>query len=152
MLFRSAGVAAPQLGELVAGADTIVVPVLPSHIDIDAAFDFIDTLKRLKQVRAGKPRIAVVINRVRANATIYQQVERFLDRARLAVVARLRDTQNYVRAGQAGLGVHDLGDMHAASDREQWAPLLGWIERRPEQEFLPPATGSGPLRGAYALS
>ncbi len=148
----AAGVAATQLPELVARADTIVVPVLPSHIDIDAAFDFIDALKGLKEVKAGKPRIAVVINRVRANATIYQQVERFLDRARLAVVARLRDTQNYVRAGQAGLGVHDLGDAHAAPDREQWAPLLGWIERRPEHEFAPRALGSGLPRRAYAFS
>ncbi|NIR28083.1 MAG: AAA family ATPase [Gammaproteobacteria bacterium] len=148
----AAGVAVPQLAELVTRADSIVVPVLPSHIDIDAAFDFIDALSRMKQVRAGKPRIAVVINRVRANATIYQQIERFLDRARLAVVARLRDTQEYVRAGQAGLGVHELGGRHAAPDREQWAPLLGWIEKRPEQEFSSRAVASGPARGAYALS
>lgn len=147
----AAGVSAPQLTELVARADTVIVPVLPSHIDIDAAFDFIDALRGLKQVRTGAPRIAVVINRVRANTTVYQQIERFLDRARLAVVARLRDTQNYVRAGQAGLGVHELDERHAAPDQEQWAPLLGWIEKRPEQEFSPRAVDSDLPRRAYAL-
>lgn len=146
-----AGVRGPELAELVRRADTVVVPVLPSHIDIDAALDFIEMLRGMKRVQGGKTRIAVVINRVRANTTMFQQMERFVGRVRLPVVARLRDTQNYVRAGQAGVGIHELGELQAQPDRDQWAPLLAWIERRPERDFSTPAARAGHLRRAYAV-
>lgn len=146
-----ASIRAPELRELVRGTDTIVVPVLPSHIDIDAALDFMDVLQATKHVRSGNPRVAVVVNRVRMSGLVVRQLERFLGRVRAPVVARLRDARNYVRAGQGGAGIHELEEPRSQRDREQWAPLLSWIEGRPERDFAPPTEVSGPPERAFAV-
>jgi chromosome partitioning protein len=49
------------------------------------------------------------------------------------IVATIRDSQNYVRAAQLGVGVHEMKSYVAQEDVEQWGPLTEWLEtpRRP---------------------
>jgi chromosome partitioning protein len=49
-------------------------------------------------------RIGVVANRVKRNTLIYQSLMRFLETLRIPVIATLRDSQNYVRAAEMGVG------------------------------------------------
>ncbi|MCP5150841.1 MAG: ParA family protein [Ectothiorhodospiraceae bacterium] len=126
-----AGVRAANLIDLVRKADNIVVPVLPSHIDIDAVSAFLDDLAALEPVRLGQTKVAVVANRVRTRNVVFKDLERFLRHVRFPFVTRLRDSQNYVRATERGLGIHDLDRRATRLDRDQWGPLLAWIEDRP---------------------
>ena len=44
-----------------------------------------------------------------------------------------REAQNYIRAYQRGLGVHELPPYLAWPDWEQWDPLLEWLDSRRSQ-------------------
>jgi chromosome partitioning protein len=129
ILDAPAGVQGYQLIELMRDIDTLLIPVLPSPIDIHAASRFIQDLLLVAKVRTRNIRVGVVANRVRENTKVYQALENFLNSLHIPFVARLRDTQNYVRAAEAGLGVHDLQRSSAAQDQQQWEALIRWLEQ-----------------------
>jgi len=123
-----AGVDDIQLQNFVRQANTIIIPVLPSPIDIHAATHFIQSLLLVGKVRQHGVRVGVVANRVKQNTQVYQSLQRFLDTLKLPLITTLRDTQHYVRAAERGIGVHELWDKRANIDREQWQPLWQWLE------------------------
>lgn len=125
-----AGVDELQLQTFVRQADAILIPVLPSPIDIHAATRFIETLLLAGKVRQYGVRVGVVANRVKQNTRIYQSLQRFLNTLKLPLITTLRDTQHYVRAAERGIGVNDLWDKRADIDREQWQPLWYWLEEK----------------------
>jgi chromosome partitioning protein len=121
----------PQnLPEIVRNADAIIVPVLPSDIDIHACSKCISDLLLIAKVRRDENRIGVVANRVRKNTLIYQSLMRFLDTLHIPVIATIRDSQNYVRAAELGIGVHEMKPYLVAQDLEQWVPLLSWLRAK----------------------
>jgi chromosome partitioning protein len=44
-------------------------------------------------------------------------------------VATIRDSQNYVRAAELGIGVHEMKSYIAQADVEQWEPLIEWLNK-----------------------
>ncbi len=130
VLDAPAGVQGHQLIELIREVDTILIPVLPSPIDIHAASRFIKDLLLVAKVRARNIRVGVIANRVRENTRVYQSLEKFVGSLNIPFVARLRDTQNYVRAAEIGVGVHDLKRTGANQDQRQWEALIRWVEQR----------------------
>ncbi len=123
-----AAVAGHQLVDMVKRVDTILIPVQPSPIDIQAAADFVRDLLLEGKVRAMDVRVGVVANRVRTNTRIYASLQRFLASLRLPFLTSLRDTQNYVKAADQGVGIHELADRSVSKDVEQWEPLVRWLE------------------------
>ena len=99
-----AAVPAQEMPEMTKSADAIIVPVLPSDIDIHACSKCIADLLLIAKVRRDENRIGVVANRVKRNTVIYQSLMRFLETLRIPVIATLRDSQNYVRAAEQGVG------------------------------------------------
>ena len=119
-----------ELTSLVRHVETIVVPVLPSPIDIGAAAKFIQELKDVGKVERREVKIAVVANRVRENLLVFGELEQFLENLKVPFIAKFRDAQNYIRAYSRGLGIHELPPYLAEQDWEQWAPLVKWLESR----------------------
>lgn len=128
-----AGCHGKQLNELVRHAETVVVPVLPSTIDITASSKFIDELKDVGKVERKEVKIALVGNRVRDYTLISQELDEYLSKLRMPYVTRLREAQNYVRAYTRGLGIHELPEYLAWPDWEQWKPLVGWLNSKRSQ-------------------
>jgi chromosome partitioning protein len=116
-----------ELNELVRHAETIVVPVLPSTIDIQASERFIKELKAVSKVERKQAKIGVVANRVRENTLIFEELDEYLTAARVPYLASLREAQNYVRAYTRGLGIFELPEYLAWPDWEQWEPLTKWL-------------------------
>ena len=87
-----------ELTNLVKHAETIVVPVLPSTIDMQASERFIQELKDQGKVERKDVKIAVVANRVREYTLIFEELDEFLAKQRVPYLAALREAQNYVRA------------------------------------------------------
>jgi len=79
--------------EMTKTADAIIVPVLPSDIDIHACSRCIADLLLIAKVRRDENRIGVIANRVKRNTLIYQSLMRFLETLRIPVIATLRDSQ-----------------------------------------------------------
>ena len=119
-----------ELTELVRRAESIIVPVLPSPIDIKAAERFTDELLHVHKVQDRKARVAVVANRVRENTKIADELDEYLDTLKSPYIAWLREAQNYIRAYQRGLGIHELPPYLAWPDWEQWDPILEWLDSR----------------------
>jgi len=116
-----------ELTDLVKHAETIVVPVLPSSIDMQAVAKFLNELKTVPKVERKGVKIAVVANRVRENTLIYETLDEYLEKLRIPYVASLREAQNYIRAYTRGLGIYELPEYLAWPDLEQWEPLAKWL-------------------------
>jgi chromosome partitioning protein len=138
-----AAVMAQDMPEITKNADAILVPVLPSDIDIHTCSRCIADLLIIAKVRRDENRIGVIANRVKRNTVIYQSLMRFLETLRIPVVATLRDSQNYVRAAEQGVGLHEMKRHLVAQDLEDWDSLLGWL--RAKESLEPPRGGRGAL-------
>jgi chromosome partitioning protein len=138
-----------QLPDMVRDAAKIIVPVLPSDIDIHTCSRCIRDLLLVAKIRREDDRIGVIANRVRRNTLTYQSLIRFLHTLGIPIVATLRDSQNYVRAAELGVGVHEMKSYVAHDDTEQWAPLVEWLTRPRPAAVKPPQgePGSGQTPG-----
>jgi chromosome partitioning protein len=125
-----AAVPAQDMPDMTKSADAIIVPVLPSDIDIHACSKCIADLLLIAKVRRDEYRIGVVANRVKRNTVIYQSLMRFLETLRIPVIATLRDSQNYVRAAEQGLGVHEMKRYVVEQDLEDWQSMLAWLKAK----------------------
>ena len=135
-----AALEARQLPEMTRDADKVLVPVLPSDIDIHTCSRCIRDLLLVAKIRREDDRIGVIANRVRRNTLTYQSLIRFLHTLGIPIVATIRDSQNYVRAAELGVGVHEMKSYVAHDDVEQWLPLVQWLAR-PRGEQAPPSDG-----------
>jgi chromosome partitioning protein len=120
----------PELTSLINHAETIIVPVLPSTVDMQAANRFIDELLGVGKVERKKARIGVVANRVRENTLIAGDLDEYLESLKVPYVAWFREAQNYIRAYTRGLGVSELPEYLAWPDWDQWEPLMEWLNSR----------------------
>lgn len=130
VLDTPAAVHGHELGNIVRRSQTILVPVLPSPVDMRAAWRFLNHLLELKPVKKHEVRVGLVANRVRPHTIIYRELTGFLEDFRVPVVGQLRDSMNYVRAFERGLSVSDLPPYLAWQDWEQWEVLMNWIRSR----------------------
>lgn len=116
--------------DITRNATAILVPVLPSDIDIHAAARCISDLLLIAKICRDEQRIAVIANRVKKNTLIYKSLMRFLDTLQIPVVTTLRDSQSYIRAAETGAGLFEMKPSGVREDLEQWLPLLGWLAQR----------------------
>lgn len=123
-----AGVMGQQLQELIRQVDLVLVPVLPSPIDIHAATRFIEELLLVGKVRSFGVQVGVIANRAKTNTLVYHSLEKFLNTLKLPFIATLRDTQNYVRASARGIGIFEMWDQRVQQDKLQWQTVIEWLE------------------------
>jgi chromosome partitioning protein len=127
ILDTPAAVTGQSMIELTRQADKILIPVLPSDIDIHACSRCIRDLLLVAKIRRNDDRLGVIANRVKVHTLIYQSLLRFLDTLGIPIVATLRDSQNYIRAAEMGLGIHEMKDNQVHDDTQAWEPLTGWL-------------------------
>jgi chromosome partitioning protein len=122
-----AGISGLTLQDMVRRCDVIVIPVAPSPIDIHATSDFIRDLLLVGKIRKYGIHTCVVANRVRRHSPMYEPLKRFLHSVNIPFVTTLADTDNYIRAAEEGIGIHELDADEAALEREQWLPLIKFL-------------------------
>jgi chromosome partitioning protein len=124
-----AGVKGAELQEFIQQADYIILPVLPSKGDIHAVAHFIETLLLDIKIKTYNVNVCVVANRVRKNTKILNTLNSFLTHIKFPFVTTFRETQNYIHAGQEGMGVSEMcPPSKFKKDIEQWQTLLDWLE------------------------
>ena len=131
-----AGVADKRLSRFLAQAQTMVMPIIASPIDIRAAERFINELFSLKGSINNKIKIATVANRVREDTLIAAKLEYYLDNLelpngkKLPFMTMFRASQNYIHAAERGMSIFELPPSKTYYDREQWEPLLRWLRSK----------------------
>lgn len=135
------GLTGTALEDLIQNHDLIIVPVLPSDIDIRASARFIGELLLSRCMRRQRRPIAVVANRVKQQTTAWERLQKFLLSLNIPFPATLRDTQHYVRAFGEGRGIADYTQQSHERDRKDWELLLCWLDAQasPNQWLDDPA-------------
>ena len=123
----------PQLTALIRHAETLIVPVLPSPIDMRAAADYIKELKKVGKVDRKEAKLVLVGNRGRDFTNIYWELDEFLSKQRIPFLTILRESMNYVKAAERGLGIFEMGAMATDYDRELWEPIIKWVSSKRSQ-------------------
>lgn len=118
-----------DLESLLRQADLILVPVLPSSIDIRAGGKFLADLLTHRLYRAVPRPVGVIANRVQPNTETHEKLMHFLGCLDVPAVAQFRDSPVYTDAAELGKGVVDMLDCRAArKETAQWKQLLNWID------------------------
>jgi chromosome partitioning protein len=125
ILDTPAGLHGKRLDEVMKIADKVLIPLQPSIFDIHATHDFIAAL--LGNRRNDKVQLAVVGMRTREGTISTDQLRTFLQGVGIPLLAFLRDTQNYVHLAAHGLTLWDVASTRFQGDREQWAPIVTWV-------------------------
>mgnify|MGYP001823133985 CR=1 FL=1 len=123
-----AGLEGPQIYDLVYDASNVLIPVMPSPIDIRYAARFIADLLLAAQLDLGSVRVGIVANRTRKNTISLRRLRRFLSSLKIPVIAVLRDSQNFVRAADEGIGVCDLPLYRAKQDFVAMSQIVSWLD------------------------
>jgi len=126
------GLSDVALNELVQTHDLIVVPVLPSDIDIRATARFIGSLLLCQSMRRKRRPVAVIANRVKQRTNAWERLEKFLLSLNIPHLGTLRDSQNYVRAYGEGRGVADYTQKFYQRDQQDWELFLRWLDAQQE--------------------
>jgi chromosome partitioning protein len=125
-----AAITSDQLHAFVYLADSLLLPVMPSDIDVHSATRFIAELLLDAQLDRRDRRVGIVANRVRQRTRSLAMLMRFLGSLKIPLISALRDSQNFVQAAALGLSVCEL-PLHRAQDDMQALDDIGrWLERR----------------------
>ena len=110
-------------------ANSILIPVMPSAIDVYSASRFIAELLLVAQFDRRDRQLAVVANRTRQNTKSFQMLMRFLTSLRIPIIAALRDSQNYVQAAAQGIGIFELPAYKVKKDITQMNLIINWLDQ-----------------------
>lgn len=125
----AAGAMAKDLDRFLDKADAVVVPVLPSALDIEATVPFLNSLAKLPRVRKGELRVGLVGNRLRPWTNASQQALELFKAWPYPLVAQLRDSQAYVVLTALGKSLFDYHSQQVREHQADWQPLLRWLKR-----------------------
>lgn len=124
-----AAVAHEDLNDFTFVADSVLIPIVPSEIDVFAASRLIADLLLNTRIDRRQGKLAIVANRVRVATRSYRQLQSFLATLRIPMVAALRDTQNFVYAAAHGLGISELPAHAIRADSAHVDAMLRWLDR-----------------------
>ena len=125
----AAGIRADEVGEWLEYADVLVVPILPSAIDLEATLPFLDEVAALPRVKKGKAAVGLVANRLKPWTNASQLAVEEMQSLPFPLVAQLRDTQGYVLANALGKSIFDYHSEQVRSHQDDWAKLLRWLKK-----------------------
>ncbi len=129
VLDSAAGLHGKNLAHALKIANKIIVPVQPSLFDMKATSEFLQLLLAEKVIRKHRAYIGIVGMRVNPRTRAAATLEAFLAQFDLPVLTYLRDTQIYVNAAFNGLSLFDLPEYVSGKDREQWQPIMDWLDQ-----------------------
>jgi len=110
-------------------ASAVIVPVLPSALDIEATVPFLNTLAKHPRVRKGQLPVALIANKLKPWTNASQQALDVLNSWSIPVVGQLRDSQAYVMLTGLGRSLFDYNSQQVREHQEDWQPLLKWLNK-----------------------
>ena len=128
VLDTPAGLTGKPLAKVVKVSSRIIVPVQASPFDLWATTQLLEQLAELKTVTGGKAEVALVGMRVNPRTLAATQLGEFLARQGFRTLATIRPSQLYGRVAAIGASVFDLSPPLTTREREDWQPLLDWVD------------------------
>ena len=119
-----------KMRQLINLTDVIIIPILPSPIDIQAAGYFIYQLLLKYRITSEDKDICMVANRVRKRSQIYNSLIKFTDSIKLPLITSLHDSQNYIKYTAKGASIFDYKNKQTANSIKEWMPLTDWLNSK----------------------
>lgn len=117
-----------KVARLIKLVDVVIIPVSPSAIDMRVAAVFVaDIVTRVKANNTDAI-IGVVANRTQRNYQSYSALLTFLKKLNVPFVGALRNSQNYIKAADTGVGIFEMSLTDARIDMKEWEPIVNWVE------------------------
>ncbi|MES9943943.1 MAG: AAA family ATPase [Candidatus Thiodiazotropha sp.] len=123
-----AGVHGKAINKMLLRVDTLILPVLPSPIDMRACSRFLTELLASGRVSKNQTRIGIVANRAKEQTRIYHDLETYLGHLKTPFITHLRESQNYIRSAEKGLAIFELAPSQVYKDVVLWDPLFKWLK------------------------
>ena len=117
-----------ELARVVMFADAIIMPVCNSMFDRESAAACHAELMALPRVASGRCRLVTVGMRIDGRTNAAQTLRDWSASLGVPFLGTLRETQLYVRSLERGMTIFDLPPSLAATDLQQWEPLLQWLK------------------------
>ena len=117
-----------ELAKVVMFADAIIMPVCNSMFDRDSAAACHAELMALPRVASGRCRLVTMGMRIDGRTNSAKTLREWSEGLGIPFLGALRETQLYVRSLERGMTIFDLPPAMAATDLQQWEPLLEWLE------------------------
>ncbi|GIX37375.1 MAG: hypothetical protein KatS3mg127_0614 [Silanimonas sp.] len=124
-----AGAMAADLEPFLELADAVLVPALPSAIDLEATVPFLNSLAQVPRVKKGRLPVGLVANRIKAWTSVSQQALEQLRTWPYPLVAQLRDSQAYVLLAALGRCVDDYRSEQMRGHQDDFAPIYRWLKK-----------------------
>lgn len=124
-----AGIRPSEVEELLEHVDAVVVPILPSVIDLEATLGFAAGIAALPAVKRNKLPVAIVANRTKPWTNATQAALETMRTFPFPLVAQLRDSQGYVLLAGLGKSIFDYHSEQITSHQDDWQPLLKWLKK-----------------------
>ena len=121
-------------------ADSMLIPIMPSEVDVYSATRFIAELLLDQQLDRREQRLVIVASRVRSNTKSYRMLKNFLTSLDIPLIAVLRDSQNFVHAIAQGIGVCELPSYRIKDDIQQLDAVFAWLGRQRAKVRIFPST------------
>jgi chromosome partitioning protein len=128
ILDTPAGLSGKSLAQIVKVSSRIIVPVQASPFDLWATQLFLEQLGAIKAVSHGKAEVALVGMRVDPRTLAATQLRAFLAAQGFETLTMIRPSQLYGRVAEAGASIFDVSPSLATREREDWQPLLQWVD------------------------
>lgn len=125
-----AGIRVSEIAEFIDDVNVIVVPVLPSVIDLEATAPFLAELATLPRIKRGKVAVGLVANRTKPWTHASQLAIGEINGFPFPLIAQLRDTQAYVLMTGLGKSIFDYHSEVVRSHQEDWEKLLRWLKKQ----------------------
>ncbi|MEL0584953.1 MAG: AAA family ATPase [Candidatus Thiodiazotropha sp. (ex. Lucinoma kazani)] len=123
-----AGTHGKTINKMLLRVDTLILPVLPSPIDMRACNRFLSELLDSGRVLKHQTRIGIVANRTKEYTRIYHDLESYLGHLKIPFITHLRESQNYIRSAEKGLALFELAPAQVYKDVVLWDPLFKWLK------------------------
>ena len=117
-----------KVARLIKLVDVVIIPVLPSAIDMRVAAGFVADIITRVRINNSKAIIGVVANRTQKNYQSYAALVKFLKKLDVPFVGALRNSQNYIKAADSGVGIFEMSMSEAKADMREWEPIINWLE------------------------
>jgi chromosome partitioning protein len=125
-----AGIRAAELAELLEHVDALLIPVLPSRIDLEASEAFLAEVAALPRVKRGKVAVGLIANRLKPWTTASQQALDEMKNLPFPLIGQLRDTQGYVMVASLGKGIFDYNSEVIRAHQDDWEKVLRWLKKQ----------------------